>query len=618
MKNWIVLFFICCLANNFSQTSISPQFSELNGMEDQFGNTHLFYRIYTSGYGTMGNYYSNSIYRLNPVSGDDNFFLGDGGFADQFDQVNDYEFWENDFNRYIYAGTHIYLEPFPEVYRYDQMNPIFSPQMWGVSRNLELSKQDTNIIIVSVDNGFNYRSTDWGNNWDSISLGYEILSLSPFNHNIFFAAQGLNLLKSTNGGSSFFTVDTGKIYSPNFIYDTNGLHIYALNSRFGNHLVVSNNKGEAFSWQTKYSSDSEIFISIDESISGTVYLADKKNILVSTDYGDNFSLYKSLNRRIVGIYKKPNSNKLYAATKYIIYEITPDTVQVIKSLPIPEEAFDWFPLNLGDRWIYLNTFYGDLGDSSRSISIKEVIGYKTVENKVYNELLVTEFPLDTSGLTVTHSQFFRVDSSSGLVTQAWIENDSLLLEKLYTDLLAEVGDTIPVGNGIYLESEVPFTIFGLDSRKRTFSHVLTPALDMRLVKDLGLTYQYVWELLGVKAVLQGCVIDGEVYGDTTLVSVDTKSTISPTEFILEQNYSNPFNPSTVISYRLPVTSTVTLKVYDILGNEIATLVNEEKPAGEYEVEFNASSDIRNLVSGIYFYQLRAGDFVQTKKMILLR
>jgi hypothetical protein len=66
---------------------------------------------------------------------------------------------------------------------------------------------------------------------------------------------------------------------------------------------------------------------------------------------------------------------------------------------------------------------------------------------------------------------------------------------------------------------------------------------------------------------------------------------------------------------------VILKVYDILGNEIATLVNEEKPAGEYEVEFNSTShsgEVRNLTSGIYFYQLRAGDFVQTKKMILLK
>jgi hypothetical protein len=93
------------------------------------------------------------------------------------------------------------------------------------------------------------------------------------------------------------------------------------------------------------------------------------------------------------------------------------------------------------------------------------------------------------------------------------------------------------------------------------------------------------------------------------------------EFSLSQNYPNPFNPSTIISYQLPVNSWVTLKIYDILGNEIATLVNEEKPAGSYEVEFGShsgSSGIRELTSGVYVYKLQAGDLIQTKKMVLMK
>lgn len=86
------------------------------------------------------------------------------------------------------------------------------------------------------------------------------------------------------------------------------------------------------------------------------------------------------------------------------------------------------------------------------------------------------------------------------------------------------------------------------------------------------------------------------------------------EFSLSQNYPNPYNPNTKIKYSIPQQSFVTLKVYDLLGREIATLVNEEKPAGIYETEFNGS----NLTSGVYFYQLKAGGFVETKKMILLR
>lgn len=97
--------------------------------------------------------------------------------------------------------------------------------------------------------------------------------------------------------------------------------------------------------------------------------------------------------------------------------------------------------------------------------------------------------------------------------------------------------------------------------------------------------------------------------------------ISPKVFSLEQNYPNPFNPSTKIKYVIPNVETlqsasiqVTLKIYDVLGNEITTLVNEQQQPGIYEVEFNTKE--MNLTSGVYFYQLRANNFVETKKMIL--
>ncbi len=85
-------------------------------------------------------------------------------------------------------------------------------------------------------------------------------------------------------------------------------------------------------------------------------------------------------------------------------------------------------------------------------------------------------------------------------------------------------------------------------------------------------------------------------------------------FELEQNFPNPFNPSTRINYSVPTSSFINLKVYDILGNEVAVLVNEEKPAGNYEINFDAS----RLTGGVYFYQLTSNSFVDTKKMILLK
>ncbi len=81
-----------------------------------------------------------------------------------------------------------------------------------------------------------------------------------------------------------------------------------------------------------------------------------------------------------------------------------------------------------------------------------------------------------------------------------------------------------------------------------------------------------------------------------------------------QNFPNPFNPSTTIYYSIPELSFVTLKVYDVLGNEIVTLVNEEKSIGTHTIEFDATA----LPSGIYFYRIQAGSFVETKKMVLMK
>lgn len=99
-----------------------------------------------------------------------------------------------------------------------------------------------------------------------------------------------------------------------------------------------------------------------------------------------------------------------------------------------------------------------------------------------------------------------------------------------------------------------------------------------------------------------------------ITGVSNNNNYVPYNFSLNQNYPNPFNPSTVISYQLSTPSKVSLKVYDILGDEVATLVNEEKPAGRYSVNFNAN----RLASGVYFYRMQAGSFAETKKLILLK
>jgi hypothetical protein len=89
---------------------------------------------------------------------------------------------------------------------------------------------------------------------------------------------------------------------------------------------------------------------------------------------------------------------------------------------------------------------------------------------------------------------------------------------------------------------------------------------------------------------------------------------APLDYVLYQNYPNPFNPTTTITFGIPIKTNVVLKVFNAVGEEVAQLYNGEKEAGRYTIEFNAEG----LPSGIYFYQLKAGNFVEVKKMILLR
>jgi len=143
-----------------------------------------------------------------------------------------------------------------------------------------------------------------------------------------------------------------------------------------------------------------------------------------------------------------------------------------------------------------------------------------------------------------------------------------------------------------------------------FSLSPTPLGALFNLPELGSTgsFYYMWQSLNL-------------WGDpsiilnySTVTSVDNDITTVPNEYLLSQNYPNPFNPSTRISWQSPVSSHQTLNVFDILGNEIATLVNEYKPAGKYEVDFDGS----RLASGIYFYKLTAGNYSKVMKMMLLR
>ena len=118
----------------------------------------------------------------------------------------------------------------------------------------------------------------------------------------------------------------------------------------------------------------------------------------------------------------------------------------------------------------------------------------------------------------------------------------------------------------------------------------------------------------LNASMTGCFINGVKYGDTATTYINTISTNIPEEFKLSQNYPNPFNPSTVIRFQGKGNCDVVIKVYDVQGREVQTLVNEKLKPGTYEASFDGSA----LNSGVYFYRLMTNSFTETKKMLLIK
>ncbi len=202
----------------------------------------------------------------------------------------------------------------------------------------------------------------------------------------------------------------------------------------------------------------------------------------------------------------------------------------------------------------------------------------------------------------------------------WTYNwyDSTWSEKRIFNLLAPFGevDTITWAGFLTVTANEPIqeTIFERSTNFRTFGLGGIIFAEITLADGFGFTqYQYWGDYPDLQArwSLDGCIISGTAYG--AMVGV-RPSHATHRETKLFPNFPNPFNPSTSISFSIPTRTHVTLTIYNVLGHEVARLVDEEKTAGNYSVEWHPA----DASSGVYFYRLNAGKYVETKKMVLLR
>jgi outer membrane protein assembly factor BamB len=197
----------------------------------------------------------------------------------------------------------------------------------------------------------------------------------------------------------------------------------------------------------------------------------------------------------------------------------------------------------------------------------------------------------------------------------WIYRLDNEYEDIYQPLICDSDGTI------YFGSTFGYKYYAV-ANDGTLKWEMPLEFDKKQVDNTGAISEDGTLYIGVHATIFETGLTRTLYAIKDNGSVDVNDhQLSSTQYALEQNYPNPFNPSTVISYSLPQNSEVTIKIYDVLGNEITTLIDEEKPAGNYELKWNAP----DIAGGVYFYQMSAvpsdpenKPFIETRKMILLR
>lgn len=264
-------------------------------------------------------------------------------------------------------------------------------------------------------------------------------------------------------------------------------------------------------------------------------------------------------------------------------------------------AQDYFPLKVGNSWTYCSsqdTTY------KRTYLIKDTVNIEGKKCFLYGRQ--NDIESDTLWKDINGNVWKRENSTFTLWFDFINDSGSVYYYRVNNN------DSFTVTTRKYLS---------INTYVKTFDKCIQLFFNIPSLIDDEVEYTFTPEVGLIQkmgAWSNDLLYSAYINGTTVRITDDLRNIL--TGFALSQNYPNPFNPETVISYQLAENSKVSLKVYDVLGNEVAVLINEEKPAGKYQINFNTHRTTNNqqLSSGVYFYRLQAGNFVQTKKFILMK
>jgi len=495
-------------------------------------------------------------------------------------------------NGYVFAGTE------EGVYRSNDNGANWINLISGLNELFisEIAINSSDHIFVGTIVGGVYRSTNNGNDWILMSSSLSDISVTSIaisqNQTIFvgtteyFPFRQDGIFRSTNNGSTWSQVNVGlSDHSVWSITINSNDHMFVGTSNNGifrsldNGATWVNVKQDEYSWGYKLEINS-----IGHIFAGVYY----DGVFRSTDNGDSWEqvntylTYKNVNDLAIN-----SSDHIFAAIEeFGIYRST-------------DNANTWLQINSGLTNLYVNSLFTSMNGSVFAGTDGGI--FKSTNNgdswELKNSGLSNQTILTFAGNSLGHvfagtmGGIFR--STDG--GENWLQINNGLSGLVTRCIVIDSEDHIFMGG-----SSVYRSIDNGDNWVKIEDGLYSTPLSLAVNSN--------------NKIFAGTTGAGVFYLTEVPTSVDYFQTLTLSNFTLQQNYPNPFNSATAIQYSIPHRCNVTLKVYDILGKEVTTLVNEEKDQGVYTINFDAN----NLASGLYLYRIQAGSFVETKKMILMK
>jgi photosystem II stability/assembly factor-like uncharacterized protein len=509
---------------------------------------------------------------------------------------------------------------------------LFSSYGWWFGNIRVDPANPNNVFVMGLDV---YKTTTGGSSWtyssESMHVDQHGMYIHPANPNFIVVGNDGGVYKSTNAGSNWAFITSMPItqfYTCDVDYQLPNRYYGGTQDNGTNRTLT----GTPNSWQQIYGGDG-FYVLVDPSDNNFVYAESQYGGFGrSTDGGNNFDY---------GLNGVSGSDRFNWSTPFIIDPTNPTILYLgtHRLYKTTNRAVSWTPISpdltngpptgnqvygtittIASAHSNINVVYVGTDDGNVQVTLDGGANWTKISNPLPVRWVtrVAVDPYDAMIAYVTLSGY-RYDEYLPHVFRttdagvSWVSISSNLPDAPVNDIIVDPNST----ERLYVATDVG--VFVTDSLGNNWNY-LGENLPNSPITDLVLH--------NPTRTLIAATFGRSMYSiDLTPVTSVSNEIAEINNFILYQNYPNPFNPSTKIKFKIPGQARndntgVTLKVYNILGSEVTTLVNEEKQPGTYEVEFDTqishSGEVRNLTSGIYFYQLKAGDFSETKKMILLR